>query len=190
MLKFFELLKGTSRVLTRVSLHSKLFPDLNGNRNLTAWMSTVYTRFPVSVGTEWDFRCLMSPGATDSPCSFAPKLMVVKEGRENHGIIELSLVMVSASSPAPRAESCTVFLEVLLSGDGHSESSTHPFFYLRIHGNRPPFWKTLAFVMAFPLVCHSGWRDRKPRWENSKVEGAPEWLHDPLYIPRLLISLF
>lgn len=37
-----------------------------------------------------------------APLAFASRLRVVKKGRENHEIIELSLVVVRAFLPAPR----------------------------------------------------------------------------------------
>lgn len=65
---------------------------------------------------EWDFQCLMSPGARLAPLAFAPKLAVVKEGRENHGIIELPPVVVSASLPAPAHAHETSRVVVFLGG--------------------------------------------------------------------------
>lgn len=77
-------------------------------------MSIVHEFFPCL--SEWDFQRLMSPGARLAPLAFAPELAVVKEGRENHGIIELPLVVVSVSLSTPAHARETSRLVVSLEG--------------------------------------------------------------------------
>jgi len=64
--------------------------------------------------------------------AFAPKLVVAKEGPENHEIIKLSLVVVFASLPVSCARRVVYRFLGDFSGDGHSARASHPFFYLRI----------------------------------------------------------